>query len=422
MSELKATAPFTAGYRAAVLAMLIVVYTFNFLDRQILSILAPVIQADLKLGDGQMGLMGGLAFALFYTALGVPIAALADRTSRTWIMTVALTVWSGFTAVCALATGFWSLFLARVGVGVGEAGGVAPAYSLISDYFPAHQRARATAVYAFGIPIGTAAGYLFGGLIAHAFDWRVSFVAIGLAGVVLAIPFRLLVREPPRSEQALADPPRLGPALRLLAGKKSFWLLAFGAASASVCGYGVSFWLPTFLKRSLHMADLDRAWFSAGFYLIGGMVGIWASGVLGDKLGAARGRRGVYALIPSVTFVLAMPLFFLAASTPWLPVTFVLLATMTGLNLAWLAPILTAVQRLAPASMRSTASAAFLFINNLLGLGLGTYYFGGVSSLLKPHFGVESLRYAMYSGVGFYVLAVVLFVLASRTLKEDWVD
>jgi len=417
---------FSAGYRAAVLAMLIVVYTFNFLDRQILSILAPAIQADLKLDDGQMGLMGGLAFALFYTALGVPIGALADRTSRTWIMTIALTTWSGFTALCGAAAGFWSLFLARVGVGVGEAGGVAPAYSLISSYFPAHQRARATAVYAFGIPIGTASGYLFGGLIAHAFDWRVSFVAIGLAGVALALPFRLLVKEPPRPETSGAAASKaqagLGATLRLLAAKPSFWLLSLGAASASICGYGVSFWIPTFLKRSLHMADLDRAWFSAGYYLIGGMAGIWASGVLGDRLGAARGDRGAYALIPAVCFVLALPLFFLASVSPWLPVAFVLLAVMTGLSLTWLAPVLTAVQRLAPAANRATASAAFLFINNLLGLGLGTYYFGAMSGLLKPHFGDESLRYAMYSGVAFYGVAVVLFILASRTLKRDWID
>jgi hypothetical protein len=151
------------------------------------------------------------------------------------------------------------------------------------------------------------------------------------------------------------------------------------------------------------------------------MAGIWASGVLGDRLGARKQNPGAYALIPSVTFVLAMPLFFLAASTPWMPLAFVLLAVMTGLSLAWLAPILTAVQRLVPADMRSTGSAAFLFINNLLGLGLGVYYFGAMSALLKPHFGVESLRYAMYSGVAFYVVAVGLFILASRSLKRDWV-
>ena len=411
---------FSPAYRAAVLAMLIGAYTFNFVDRQILSILAPAIQAELKLDDGQIGLMGGLAFALLYTTLGVPIAALADRTSRTWVMTVALAVWSGFTALCGAATGFWSLFLARVGVGVGEAGGVAPAYALIGDAFPPEQRARATAVYAFGIPIGTACGYLFGGLIAHAFDWRVSFVAIGVAGLVFALPFRLVVRDPPRP--TAAAPLQLGDTLRLLAGKSSFWLLTFASTSASVCGYGLSFWVPTFLKRSLAMGDVDRAWFSAGFYLLGGLAGLWASGLIGDRLAAAKGRPGVYALIPAVGLVIAAPLFFLAASVPWLPAAFVLLALMIGLGLTWLPPVLTAAQRLAPPSMRSTAAAAFLLVNNLIGLGLGTYYFGAMSNLLKPHFGAESLRYAMYSGVAFYGLAVVLFILASRNLRRDWVD
>lgn len=164
----------TAGrggrYRYVVLAMLILAYTFNFLDRQILGILAGSIKAELHLTDTQLGLMGGVAFAALYTTLGVPLAWLADRVSRTWIMTVALTVWSGFTVVCGLAGGFWSLFLARMGVGVGEAGGVAPAYSLIADYFPKEQRARALAVYSFGIPLGTALGVLFGGLIAAYVD------------------------------------------------------------------------------------------------------------------------------------------------------------------------------------------------------------------------------------------------------------
>ncbi|MBJ7413664.1 MAG: MFS transporter, partial [Phenylobacterium sp.] len=186
-----------------VLAVLIVAYTFNFLDRQILGILAGPIKAELGLSDSQLGLMGGLAFALFYTGLGVPIAALADRWSRTWIMTGALTLWSGFTALCGLATGFWQLFLCRMGVGIGEAGGVAPAYSLISDYFPKEQRARALAAYSFGIPIGSALGILFGGLIAHAVDWRAAFIAVGIAGVALAPIFRLIVKEPPRE----ASPP-----------------------------------------------------------------------------------------------------------------------------------------------------------------------------------------------------------------------
>src|SRR5512135_1665137 len=178
--------PETARYRAIVLLMLVLVYTFNFIDRQIVGILAVPIKADLGLSDTQLGLMGGLAFALFYTFLGIPIAMLADRSNRTTIMTVALVFWSAMTAVCGFAQNFWQLFLARLGVGVGEAGGVAPAYSLVADYFPPHQRARALGVYSFGIPIGSAAGIVFGGVIATLIDWRTAFIVVGLAGVVLA--------------------------------------------------------------------------------------------------------------------------------------------------------------------------------------------------------------------------------------------
>ena len=192
--------PKSPTYRAYVMFILVVVYTFNFIDRQIVGILAVPIKADLGLSDTQLGLMGGLAFALFYTGLGIPVAMLADRWKRTWIMTAALTIWSGMTAVCGLAQNFWQLFLARLGVGVGEAGGVAPAYSLISDYFPSHQRARALSVYSFGIPIGSALGILFGGYIASKIDWRFAFFAVGLAGIVVAPIFKLTVAEPERGQ------------------------------------------------------------------------------------------------------------------------------------------------------------------------------------------------------------------------------
>jgi len=185
-------------YRYYVLAMLIVVYTFNFVDRQILGILKDSIQDELKLTDTQVGLMGGIAFAALYSTLGIPIAWLADRFSRTWIMTAALTLWSGFTAACGLATGFWTLFALRMGVGVGEAGGVAPAYSLISDYFPPKQRARALAAFSFGIPLGMGSGHSRRRLIAARVDWRWAFGVVGLAGLVIAPLFKLTVRDPRR--------------------------------------------------------------------------------------------------------------------------------------------------------------------------------------------------------------------------------
>ncbi|WP_334165404.1 spinster family MFS transporter [Phenylobacterium sp.] len=404
-----------------VLAILILAYTFNFLDRQILGILAGSIKKDLGLTDSQLGLMGGLAFALFYTGLGIPIAWWADRGNRTWIMTGALTLWSGFTALCGLAGGFWQLFFCRMGVGVGEAGGVAPAYSLIADYFPKHQRARALAAYSFGIPIGSALGILFGGLIAASIDWRAAFIIVGLAGVLLAPVFKLIVKEPPRGgmdEAPAVAAPAAGGLGRLLA-KPSFWLISLGAAASSVCGYGVAFWLPSFFERSLGMGLVDRSLFLGSMTLVGGVIGVWAGGWLGDRLGQARPQA--YLLVPAVAFLIALPCFFMAVQATSLPIAFVLFLIPTGLNLVWLGPVITAVQHLVPAAQRSTASACFLFVNNLIGLGLGTWFFGAVSDALTPRFGTEALRYAIYSGLGFYVVSAALFGLAALRLRRDWV-
>ncbi len=413
----------SGGYRIVVLSVLILAYTFNFLDRQILGILAGPIKQELGLTDSQLGLMGGLAFALFYTGLGIPVAWLADRWSRTWIMTGALALWSGFTALCGLAGGFWQLFLCRMGVGVGEAGGVAPAYSLISDYFPKEQQARALAAYSFGIPIGSALGILFGGLIAHAVDWRAAFIVVGLAGVALAPLFRLIVKEPPREAPPptrAAQPQPAEGGVRELLAKPTFWLISLGAAASSVCGYGVMFWLPSFFERSLGMGLVDRSLFLGAMTLIGGVAGVWLGGWLGDKLG--RARPAYYLLAPAVAFLIALPCFLLAIQAQSMWLAFVLFLIPTGLNLVWLGPVITAVQHLVTPSHRSTASACFLFVNNLIGLGLGTWFFGAVSDALTPYFGAESLRYAIYCGLAFYLVSAALFVLAARGIGRDWVE
>jgi MFS family permease len=414
-----------ASYRYVVLAMLILAYTFNFLDRQILGILKEPIKNELHLTDTQLGLMGGLAFAALYTTLGVPIAWLADRFSRTWIMTAALTVWSGFTVACGFAGGFWSLFLFRMGVGVGEAGGVPPAYSLISDYFPKSQRARALAAYSFGIPLGSALGVLFGGLIAAYIDWRMAFIAVGLAGVLLAPLFKLVVKDPPRGgfdvvPSDAGKPPAFGAVLKTVLPKPSFWLLAFGAACSSVCGYGVAFWLPSFFIRSLHLTLVETSIYYGAIAFFGGVAGIWLGGWLGDRFGGK--SKGAYALAPAICFLIALPCFFAAMNAKALPVAFVLFLIPTGLNLAWLGPVVTAVQHLAPAAMRSTTSALFLLINNLLGIAVGYWFFGFVSDKLAPVHGAESMRYAIYWGLAFYIGAAALLMLASTRLKKDWVE
>jgi len=410
--------------RAYVLFILVVVYTFNFIDRQIVGILAVPIKADLGLTDSQLGLMGGLAFALFYTGLGIPVAMLADRFSRTWIMTAALIIWSGMTAASGLATNFWQLFAARLGVGVGEAGGVAPAYSLIADYFPPGHRARAMSVYSFGIPIGSAIGIVFGGVIASLINWRYAFFIVGLAGIVIAPIFRMTIKEPPRGQfdrkRSDTAAPNFKLIIRTLSHKPSFWLLSLGASFSSMMGYGVFFWLPSFFVRSFDLTLLNASLFYGAVLLIGGMAGIWAGGWLGDRFG--QNNRSNYARIPAFAFIATVPFYVLAILSPNLPLTFLVLLVPTALGLAWLGPVISAIQHLVRPDMRATASAIFLFINNLIGIGLGTYAIGALSDVLQVRFGEESLRYSILSGTGFYIVAAVLLLLAARWLEQDWED
>jgi MFS family permease len=417
------------AYRSYVLIILVIVYTFNFIDRQIVGILAVPIKIELHLSDSQLGLMGGLAFALFYTFLGIPIARLADRVSRTGIMTAALALWSLMTALCGLTHNFAQLFLARLGVGVGEAGGVAPAYSLICDYFPMKERARALSVYSFGIPLGSAAGIVLGGFITSVMSWRMAFFIVGLAGLLLTPLLKLTVREPVRGALELtrdraAALPKLdaGPTLReviaVLARRPSFWGLSLGAASASMMGYGLFFWMPSFAVRSFHMTLLQASLIYGALVLVGGLFGIWFGGVLADKYGEK--RKAYYALIPAAAFVATVPFYVAGVLTTTLWISFTVLLVPTALGLVWLGPVLAAVQHLVPANMRATGSALFLFINNLIGIGLGTALIGAVSDLMRARFGTESLRYAILAGTGFYLIAATLLFLASRRLDEDW--
>lgn len=409
--------------KAYVLFILILVYTFNFIDRQIIGILAGPIKAELGLNDTQLGLMGGLAFALFYTALGIPIAWLADRRNRVAIVSISLAVWSAFTAVCGLASNFWQLFLARVGVGVGEAGGVAPSYSLIADYFPPKERARALAAFSFGIPIGSALGVLFGGLIAAHIDWRWAFIIVGFAGVLLAPLMWFTVKEPMRGrfdpQTATPQPaPAIGAVLKELSKKPSFWLMSFGASASSVMGYGLIFWLPSFFERSFGLALADRAVYYAGILFFGGVVGIWMGGWLADKLGQA--KKSMYALVPAFAFILAAPAYAFGVMTNDLVLGFFLFLAPQALSLVWIGPVLAGVQGLVQPRARAVASAIFLFINNLIGIGLGTLLMGRISDALRAVYGDESLRMAILYCTGFYVLAAVLMLLAARTLKRDW--
>ncbi len=407
-----------------VLVMLLLVYIFNFVDRQILAILAAQIQADLNLSDGEMGLLGGLAFALLYSTLAVPLAALADRTSRSWVIAGSLVVWSAFTALCGLAQGFWHIFLARVGVGVGEAGGVAPSYALIGDYFPTERRAWALSIYSLGIPIGSAVGVMAGGYIAATVDWRIAFFVVGLAGVALAPLFKLLVRDKPR--KVSKGTPNATPSsslkdtARLLARKPSFCLLSFGAASSSMLGYGIAFWLPSLLQRTFKLDLIETSQFFGALLLLGGVAGVLGGGWLGDRLGSR--DKAYYAFLPSAAFVAGIPLFAAGIlSSNALPAFFLFLIPQ-ALAYVWLGPVLSAIQHLVQPAERATASALFLLINNLIGLGGGIYALGALSDALMPIYQDEALRYSMLYSLSLYGVAALLMMLAGPFLRRDWVE
>ncbi len=405
------------------LSMLLLVYIFNFVDRQILAILAGPIQADLGLSDTQMGLLGGIAFALLYSTLAVPLGWIADRTSRSWVITISLGVWSGFTALCGFAQGFWSIFLARLGVGIGEAGGVAPSYALISDYFPSAKRARALSIYSLGIPLGSATGVIAGGYIAATVDWRLAFLVVGLSGVLIAPLFKYLVRDPVKPAViagAAPSQPRFIDILKILAKKRAFWFLAFGAASSSMLGYGIAFWLPSLLQRSFGLDLIDTSLFFGSILLLGGVAGVIGGGVLGDWLGNK--DKAAYGLVPATAFLLAVPLFAAGILSNSVTLAFILFLIPQGLAYIWLGPVLSAVQHLVTAETRATASALFLLINNLIGIGGGIFFLGALSDSLTPIYGEDSLRYSMLISLTFYVIAATLMALAAKPLRREWVE
>ncbi len=403
-----------------VLALLLLAYIFNFLDRQILGILAGPIIADLNLTDAEFGAIGGLAFALLYSCLGVPLALLADRTSRSRVIAGSLAVWSGFTALCGTAGSFGQLFIFRLGVGVGEAGGVAPSYALIADYFPPERRARALAIFSLGVPIGLAAGTLIGAYLAALVSWRAAFLAMGLAGIALVPVMLIWVRDVPKPDRAATSLSSLSRTFPIVASKPTFWLMALASSASSLAGYGLALWTPSVLERSFGLELVGRGQFLASLFLIGGTAGVFAGGWFADRLGQQ--DRSWYARLPAIAWLITAPLFVAGLLSTDLWAAWFLLLIPNALNILWLGPVVTAVQHLVPRAMRSTASASFLLINNLIGLGVGPMLIGALSEMFKGRFGTEALRYAAVSVVGFYLVAALLMIIAAGRLRKEWVE
>lgn len=401
--------------RAWVMALLVTAYTLNFIDRQIAGILAEPIKHDLGLSDSQLGWLGGTAFALFYTVLAIPIARFADRSDRSIVLTIGLALWSLATAVCGFAQNFVQLFVARMSVGIGEAAGVAPAYSLLADLYPPEWRARAMAVFSLGIPLGSALGVVLGGLIAARVDWRFAFISLGIVGLLFAPLYKLGVRDPGRGEPQ--DRASIAQVFIVIARKPSFWLMSVAAGIGSLVSYGLAFWIPSFLARSFHLELVDRSLIFGAILLVGGVAGVWLGGLLGDRV--RRARPSAYALVPAVTYALSLPAYLLAFSSHSIVVAALLFTIPTALSLAWLGPIIGALTGLVPAHMRATASAMFLFILNLIGLGLGTLVIGMISDALAQEYGAESLRYSAMATTLLYAVAALLMGLAAFRLARD---
>ncbi len=414
------------GYKRYALTILLVVYTFNFVDRQIVTILQEDIAKEFSLNDWQLGLMTGLAFAMFYTVLGIPIARLADcGANRVNIIAIALGFWSLMTALCGLAQNFVQLLLARIGVGVGEAGCTPPAHSLISDMFPKEQVGRAMGVYAIGIPLGAMIGMIMGGFVAEHWGWRTALLVAGIPGLVLAIVVKLTMKEPARTGRhdatgAAIAQPGLGETFATLLRKPAFLNLALASGLCAFVGYGIGAWLPPYFQRSFGMGPLQAGLI---FGLMGGLTGIigtYLGGWLGDRYGAKNPKA--FLLIPAVALIGSLPLHVLALLNGNWMISIALLVVPSLLNNLWIAPAFAVTQGLAPAPMRATASALLLLVMNLIGLGLGPLVLGFVSDFARELAGGDravGLRWALILAGAIYVWACLHLWLASRTVVRD---
>lgn len=408
-------------YRNYVLAMLTLVYVFNFIDRQVLIILQESIKKELHLSDTQLGMLSGLAFAVFYVTLGIPIARLADRTNRRNTVAVSLSLWSIMTACCGLARNFLQLLLARIGVGVGEAGGSPPAHAMISDYFPPEKRSTALSIYSSGLYLGVLIGFLSGGYLNQHMGWRMAFFIVGLPGIAFSLFFYLTVKEPRRGATDTATPsdekPLLLDVLKRLYSSKTFVLLAIASALNVFCIYGLVNWAPSFLQRVHGLTSIETGKLLGPILGIGGGVGSFAGGLLTDHFGKKDKRW--YLKIPAYAIILTIPC---AIGGIFLHSTF---GAVIGIGLCaclqsvYLGPSISVTHSLVPASMRALTSAVFFLVINLIGQGFGPPVVGFISDQLKPTLGTESLRWALSIITVVALVSSMLFFSTARKLIID---
>ena len=397
-----------------VLALLVAIYTFNVLDRQIVSILAQPIKAELELSDTQLGLLTGLAFALFYSTFGIPIAWLADRFGRVRTMAASCIVWSVCSIACGFSQTFGQMAAARMGVGVGEAGGAPPSYALISDYFPPERRAAALGIFSMGAPLGIFLGITLGGWAAVEYGWRIAFYVVSLPGVFFALLLWLLVQEPaagrldgPRS----ASQAPLSASIQRFFATPALWRVGVAGGLSAFVTYGLLNWLPSFLMREkgMELADVARhlGWVNAAAMALG----LWLGGRIADTL-ARRGAR-YYGLVPAAAMLLALPFYIAAVLAPGWGLALGMFAIPIALNIVFMGPALAVVQNSAEPANRTVASALFLLINNLVGLGGGPLFVGMLSDWI-------GLSAAMLALAPVFLLAAIAHYFVSRALAHGF--
>ncbi|MCW5759289.1 MAG: MFS transporter [Phenylobacterium sp.] len=417
-------AAFVARRRFA-LTVLFLAFTFSIMDRQIVSILAEPIKREFGLSDTQLGLLGGLAFAAFYVSLGLPIAMLADRGGRKKIITFSLVAFSAMTAVCGLAQNFWHLLFARFAVGIGEAGVNPSSHSILADYYPPERRSGVMSIVAMGANVGLLLGLVGGGFVAHQYGWRAAFFLVGLPGLALALVVHLFLKEAPRGYSegraaAAADPPSLRESVAYFWRNKAMRHLILASMVASTIAYGATQWQPAFFMRSYGLSAAQTGVMLAGIFGVLGGLGAVTGGWLTDRLQRRSVPWGVWMIGACQLAIIPMQIAGYLSTSPYVALAF--FAVPAFLGGFYLGPSLALVQSLARLRMRSVAAAVKMLCVNLFGLGIGPTLIGVTSDLLKPHFGPESLRYALMLFGAAHIWAAAHFYFCGRNLEAGLAD
>lgn len=412
------------AYRRYVLGLLMTVGVFSWVDRQIFSVLLQSIKLEFSFSDTQLGLLGGVAFGLFYATVGLPIAWLADRFNRRNIIAVCLAGWSIMTALCGAATGFWSLFLARMGVGIGEAGGSAPAQSLVSDYFPPERRGYALGVLFMYLPMGFLVAFLVGGWVNEFFGWRTAFIVVGLPGVALALLLRFTLREPPRGHseniQHSGEQPSLWSTVLYFLSRPSLRHLPVAGAVHGIGAWGAGVWMPAYFMRTHGMSSGEIGTWFAFIFGIGGAAGAYFGGQMADRLAARHDDKRWYAWFSGIVILASMPFYFFVMLWPTAVPALLMFFIPIFVGHMFLGPVTATIQNLGGVRRRAMAAAFYLFFANLISMSCGPLLIGMFSDYFQQQYGNDALRYSLLALVVLTsIWSALHFFLAARTLRAD---